>query len=425
MGILPFSCKKEVGQFENNNDYPKVIDINPGRTIIQYEIADGGSMIIYNPMIGLQRDVSVSILDAAGKVLRTTSFGGTRNEFINQAVRDDDGNIYVAGGTSSPELRMDPLKDEKDAEDGYIAKIDKEGNLVWQRGYCNVNSLQKGVWDDEFGTIALVNGKLYCVGETPNEQPISPNSGTIDNWDTWLVVFDENGNVLKDMILPAILKRGSALGFGGGTFIDAIHTQDNNLVIRFVYQDYLSQRRVMDTTTLLCKFNTATDQVMWKQYFLRTSLYGDIVNFGQLGNGNLVGFDSYYNSISTFDSNTGNPISHRVIGNNIGSSSSTIFLTRYRANNFKVGDDFYVVGWMNIGGGTADLKPWMIKLDKQGNTVYNKTLPINSASLYWIQESANHNLKLSGKIAVFGTLLDKLFTFSITPDGEMINENNN
>jgi hypothetical protein len=182
---------------------------------------------------------------------------------------------------------------------------------------------------------------------------------------------------------------------------------------------------VMDTTTLLCKFNTATDQVMWKQYFLRTSLYGDIVNFGQLGNGNLVGFDSYYNSISTFDSNTGNPISHRVIGNNIGSSSSTIFLTRYRANNFKVGDDFYVVGWMNIGGGTADLKPWMIKLDKQGNTVYNKTLPINSASLYWIQESANHNLKLSGKIAVFGTLLDKLFTFSITPDGEMINENNN
>jgi hypothetical protein len=319
---------------------------------------------------------------------------------------------------------MDPSNGERDTEDGYIAKIDKEGNLVWQRGYCNVNSLQKGVWDDEFATIALANGKLYCIGITANEQPVSP-TGTIANWDTWLVVFDANGNMLKEAILPSIYKGSSSLNFGGGTFVDAIQLVDNNIVVRYVYQDYLSQGRVMDTTALLFKYNTTTDQVEWKKYLLRTSPYNDIVNFGQLGNGHIVAFDSYYNSISIFDENTGNPIGHRVIGNNTGSSSSTIFLTKYRASNFKIGDDFYVVGWMNIGGGTTDLNPWIVKLDQQGNLQYNKILPINSSSLYWIREQENHHLILTGKIAVFGTLLEKIFTVSVGSNGEIINENNN
>lgn len=422
-GLLSPACKKSFNEFEKGTEYPKVTDLDPGRLIVQFDKAGGGSIVVHNPIIGQQRDVCISILDESGKVLRTTTFGASRNEYISQAIMDAEGNIYVVGGTTSPELRLDPLKYERDAGDGYVAKVDKEGNLLWQHGYCNVNSLQKGVWEDEFATISLVNGKLYCVGFTENELPVLP-TGTISNYDTWMVVFDVNGNFLKEMILPSIYKGASILNFGGGTWMDAIKLTDNNLVLRYVYMDYLSQGREMDTTAMMFKFNTTTDQIMWIQYFPRLSPYGDILHIGQLSNGNIVGFDSYFNSINILDQHTGSPISHTVIGNSTNSPTSVIYSTRFKGDNFRIGENYYVVGWMNIGGGTTDMKPWIIKLDKQGRMLYSKVLPLDVARLYWIREGSQHNLELTGAISVFGTLLEKVFTVGITPDGEFIKANN-
>lgn len=416
-----FSCKKEVDVFEKDSNLPKVIDLDPGRMLAHHNKSDGGSIIVHNPMNGSQRDVYISVLDESGKLIRTNVFGGSRNEYINHTIMDAEGNLYIVGGTSSPELRMDANKDITDATDNYLAKVDKHGNLMWQVGYCNVNSLLKGVQEDELISIAIVHGKLFCMGYSGNEEPLTPVG--VSDYKTNLIIFDLNGNVLKDMILPSLVKGSSVLNFGGWSWMDAIKLEDNNLIIRYSYFDYLSEGRNMDTTTLVFKYNTITESVMWSQYFLRTSPQHDLANMGQLGNGNLVFFDSYYNSISILDQHTGNPISHRVFAYNSSNISSTIYATKYYCNNFKMGDDYYVVGWMNIGGGNTDLKPWMIKLDKDGNIIYNKIFPIQSSRFWYIRETANKNLQLTGSIAVFGTFLEKIFTINITPNGEIIKSN--
>lgn len=373
-----------------------------------------GYLAVYYTIINGSMDVAVSVLDAEGNVVKTITFGGSGHEEVYHSEMDDFGNVYICGTTDSKELRMDHFKDNVRSEDAFLAKVDKDGNLLWQRGYCDTTSPSKGSFIDIFESVSIVGNKIYCVGETNSWQnPV----GKLTEWDAWMVVFDENGHTIRQRMLPSIYVRQYLLNNPGGSWADALKLKNNDLVIRNVRTARGALGRGMDTTAILCYYDTHQDSLVWTKSFLNASPQGDIFGIGELGNGKIVGFDSYYNSYSIFDPQTGNPISTHFTGNNSGKgitdeSFGTIFYT-YNYNRY---DDFYIAG---VNYGINNSRPWLLKLDRDGNLVFSKTYDISNGGFNWANPKEDGGLQVLGTINNFGTKDKRMMVLSIDRDGNI------
>jgi hypothetical protein len=423
MFCLFTTCKKEIKEidFTSSTNILKVFDLNGDFPYAQIKRPAGGYFLVYGENVNRQKDVSVAVTDEVGNVLHKTTFGGSKNEAIWFTQIDAGGNLYICGLTVSPELRMDKNAKVTNSPDGYLAKLDKDGNLLWQRGYSDTTSFKKGINYDNFSNVHLINNKLYCIGITANRYtPAGGNAAT--EFDSWMVTFDENGNVLKDRLLPSIYRGASLLNYGGAIAIDGIKLSNNDLIIRFVFLAYQSQGRNMDTTALLFRYSIASDSVLWTKYYSQSSPQGDICYMGLLGSGNVAFFDSYWNTINIMDVNTGNTISTTTVNNNTASVTSTQYFMNLGVSPFNINDDLYFVGYSSKGGTTANQKPFVAKLNSQGTLVYNKTFDIPLGYFYWVTENGNNNLQFMGGINSFNTDNIKLFTLTTDENGNVINQ---
>lgn len=125
----------------------------------------------------------------APAVAYSTYFGGSSEEGCVDAPGAD-GNLYVACGTSSPDLpRVGGFQSYQGRDDGYVAKLDRSGRrIVWStylgspgledihgiavdaRGHVFVTGFAgagfpttRGAWDPTF------NGTGDCCGEAPGD----------------------------------------------------------------------------------------------------------------------------------------------------------------------------------------------------------------------------------------------------------------
>lgn len=95
-------------------------------------------------------DMYLAKLDAQGKHIWQIAFGGTDKERANAVVETPDGYIAV-GSTESFGLNY---------KDIYVVKTDKEGKYLWQHRFG-------GSRDDEaFGAIALKDGSIVITGRS-------------------------------------------------------------------------------------------------------------------------------------------------------------------------------------------------------------------------------------------------------------------
>ena len=94
-----------------------------------------------------------------------------------------DGNFLVAGH-----------KEYNDAtSDFYLAKIDIQGNLVWEREYGGSES------EDVWAVTELVNGNYILAGASnSNDGDVSNNNGFLN---VWVIITDVNGNLLNEQII--------------------------------------------------------------------------------------------------------------------------------------------------------------------------------------------------------------------------------
>ncbi|MDP1726252.1 MAG: hypothetical protein Q8M15_05675 [Bacteroidota bacterium] len=422
ISLLFTTCKKEIKQSEYNSSSKmlKVFDLNGDFPLAQIKRPAGGYFLVYGENVNRQKDVSVAVTDDVGNVIHKITFGGSKNEGIWSTQLDAVGNLYICGQTFSPELRMDKDAKLTSAFDGYLAKVDKNGNLLWQRGYTDtIASPKKGTQNDGFISIHLINNKLYCVGLTGNWH--TSVSGAIE-FDILLVTFDENGNVLKDRWLPAAYRGESSKNFTGLYAVDAIKLNNNDLIIRMDFMAYQGQGRNMDTTALLCRYNIDKDSVLWTKYYRRTSPQGDICYGGLLANGNVAFFDSYWNTINIMDVNTGNTISTTTVNNNTADVTSNQYYMLIGVSPFTINNNLYFLGYFSKGGTVANQKPFVAKLNSQGTLVYNKTFEIPLGYFYWVTQNGNNNLQLMGGINAFNTNNIKLFTLTTDEDGNVINK---
>ncbi len=140
-----------------------------------------------------EEDMFVAKYDANGTILWMRNAGGPGRDEGKSVVCDASGNVYVCGmysdgavfGTTTYTVANTPFGKYFD---GYIAKYDPNGNLLWVKSIV-------GDYDDVAWSITKDNaGKIYISGEFSGAK-----FGTVDEWpngmqDMFVACYDQNGN---------------------------------------------------------------------------------------------------------------------------------------------------------------------------------------------------------------------------------------
>jgi hypothetical protein len=114
-------------------------------------------------------------LDRNGNLLWIKTYGNTVSDGFSSFVRDNNGNYFIAG--------------ESDNE-GWVIKVDSNGAVVWEKKYG-------GSARDAFNTItAMADGGFILAGATQsNDGDVTGYRGGV-GFDIWVMKIDKDGNKL-------------------------------------------------------------------------------------------------------------------------------------------------------------------------------------------------------------------------------------
>ncbi|MFW6148589.1 MAG: hypothetical protein ACOC6D_01850 [Atribacterota bacterium] len=102
-------------------------------------------------------------IDENGELLWEKTFGGENKDVFNTIIRETD-NYIITGTTNTP---------GKDASDGWVVKIDENGELLWEKTFGGENK------DVSHGSHAQSNNTFYLFGSS---SPPQQNSINEDGW---------------------------------------------------------------------------------------------------------------------------------------------------------------------------------------------------------------------------------------------------
>lgn len=147
--------------------------------------SDGGMLVAGYTTTGTGRDARdgwIAKLDANGNEVWNKVYGGSKEDQVASIIAADGGYV-VAGYTSSSDL---DITGNKGSFDGWLFKINEAGTIQWSKTYG-------GTGKDYLRSLARTNdGGYVSVGNsTSNNGDISGNRG---NFDEWVVKVDASGN---------------------------------------------------------------------------------------------------------------------------------------------------------------------------------------------------------------------------------------
>ncbi len=104
-------------------------------------------------------------------------YGGTGADQLNDVLIHDDGTFVVVGASKSNDGHISGHHGSLDSNDAWIARLDADGNMLWQRSIGGANS-------DEFNAVIKgVDQSFICIGSTTsNDGDVSNNRGSSDLW---------------------------------------------------------------------------------------------------------------------------------------------------------------------------------------------------------------------------------------------------
>jgi len=160
-------------------------------------------------------DFYILKIDTEGKLIWEKTYGGTSHENISVIFSPSKNGYLLIGGTNSVDGDVQSRKSiqyQYDNFDLWIVKIDKTGNLLWEKSYG-----EKSIDLIQSGCITSQNDYVLAGYSDVN---LNPND--VPQFDSWLVKIDSLGNKTLDKTY-------------GGTDTDAftsiIATNNNKFVI--------------------------------------------------------------------------------------------------------------------------------------------------------------------------------------------------
>ncbi|KAA9332701.1 T9SS type A sorting domain-containing protein [Adhaeribacter soli] len=141
---------------------------------------------------GLQ-DYWIVKVDANGNKQWDKTFGGSAEDYLSDLIQTPDGG-YLLGGYSNSGISLDKSQASKGDLDYWIVKLDAIGNKLWDKTIGG-NSV------DKLFSLALTNDGGYILGGFTGSSPSGDQSQPlIGGPDYWIVKLDAAGNKIWDKI---------------------------------------------------------------------------------------------------------------------------------------------------------------------------------------------------------------------------------
>lgn len=303
-------------------------------------------------------------IDRDGNKIWSESFGGENDDRFKSIIETNDGNYIAAGNTDSTN---GDISHNNGGKDGWIVKIDQKGEKIWSKSFG-------GKGNDGFDNIIKTSDNCYlAIGYTVSDYKKTSN----DRYESygWVVKIDQNGDKIWS-------KSFSGNDFDG--FHNAIETEDGYIINGSVSCDekgILSTNRLKTFDGWLVKIDKSGNE-LWSKSFGENyddGFYSIIktndnnymaVGYRSLENGDVL--DNYHQSdgwILKFDQ-SGNEIWSKSFG---GSEDEVFF------NIIKNSEDNYVLtGYTlsengDIPGNHGEFDGWILSIDDNGNKIWSKT----------------------------------------------------
>ncbi len=197
-----------------------------------YELPDGDILLsgLSSSNIGGEKsedryggfDAWVIRMNINGNIVWDRTYGGAQNEQGWSIAMAPDGNILI-GGFSDSGISGNKTTPNIGGADYWLIKIDEAGNKIYDRTFGGAQS-------DEVNELKVnEKGLYYLGGRSQSGIGADKSESNRGNWDYWLIIVDDDGNVFYDKTL-------------GGDDIDN-----------------LSDFEILDTGGILCAGFTASD----------------------------------------------------------------------------------------------------------------------------------------------------------------------
>ena len=153
---------------------------------------------------GGEKDVFVAKFSPEGELIFATYLGGSISEEGNGLAVDQQGNVYVAGETYSPDF---PVKNAWQAafagdEDAYVAKLDGQGHLLFSTFIGGSESEEvDDITVDRQGNVYL-GGEVYS-DDFPLLHPWQTEVYGMDDEDAFLSIFNSDGQLIYSTYIGA------------------------------------------------------------------------------------------------------------------------------------------------------------------------------------------------------------------------------
>ncbi|MDF9796525.1 hypothetical protein OKW21_001788 [Catalinimonas alkaloidigena] len=337
--------------------------------------------------------------DANGNKLWDKSFSSSGSDGLYQTIATTDGG-YLLAGTSDGPASEDKSENSKGGVDYWIVKVDKEGNKQWDKTLG-------GSSDDELRHICVSPDKTGYVlaGQSASNSSGDKSENSRGIWDYWIVKVDLHGNKIWDKtfggndeeylwsIVPTA--KGSYL-LGGQSISDASgdKSEDSNGLSDFwLVKIDAHGNKIWDKTLGGSGHENLLEIVnSYRQgeYLLAGNSSSDIS--GDKSENSKGGSDYWLVKINE----EGNILWDKTLGGN----ALDELLSAIPAP-----DGSFVLGGYSISAASGDKSEdsrggrdyWLVKVDVQGNKIWDKTLGGSDDDYLWgVIRTLHGNYLLAG-----------------------------
>lgn len=315
--------------------------------------------------------------DANGVKQWDITLGGTDNDFYYNAIATSDGGYLVTGSTNSP-VSGNLTQPSHGMADMWVVKLDGNGLIQWQKRFGG-DSVEAGS-----SAMELASGGYLIGGHTNSSQGQDVSDPPFGSFDLWLVRLDANGNKIWDKryggssdeslsnILPA---PGNQFMLMGATTspVSGVKTQPNYVNgiadIWFVRTDSSGNKLSDDIIGSL-----ESDYAAHAIYTMDGNYLMACMNFAGIGGDKTetgYGVDDFW--LIKLDTSLNHIWDHSIGGwDNEGDGT---FLSELQDGSYLLsGTSYSPPGFWKSEANIGPEATWTIKLDAQGNKVWDKTI---------------------------------------------------
>jgi hypothetical protein len=352
------------GQF-NDVFYDAAPTSDSGQILVGLSNSTSGDLAGLN-LNGIAYDLLIVKIDKNENVIWKKLIGGMDTDVGLRCIPVGN-DFLIAGNSGSSEAPFnDPIRKTLN---GFLMKIDKNGNILWNKVYGSSAS-------DSFSDMALTpDNNIILAGNTAGQDGDLNNDAYNVNYVPWIIKTDQSGRILWSKTLNttnASRATSVAIGTDGNIYITGELLNTNKT------SDFEATKNSYDIFT--AKLSKDNGSLFWSQILGGTKEDLGVKAFATQDNGVMIVGKIQSTDI---DQTTSSVITPNLITAKYDRNGNKIWLKNYDSLAYVVpqcgaqlSNDSYLIGGYKSGPNYDDA--WIMQINNQGNIIKNEVFGGNA-----------------------------------------------